>query len=409
MRIGVIGAGLGGLLAGASLLRRGCEVEIFEKLPYPGGRFTNLQYHGYQLTTGALHMIPHGTRGPLGEMLRSLGAEVKVVASEPVALFRIGSEDYTVKEVPEILPAKEKLRLAAVLAMMRVSKGDFRSFEEWLRGKVTHPLIYRIADSFGVWAVSMRASQVPSREYLAIARAIERYGGPGIPMGGCKGVTAALVEIIEAEGGVIHYKSKAEGITQADGGVRGITAKGQEHGFEAVISDIGPKATAKLLGGKGSNGKLDNVVEATGIKISIACDKPMLGHTGVLFTPQAQRVGGLNEVTNADPSLAPGGKHLLMSHQAWDTSRDVSEEAAIGIRDLRSIFSDFDDHCEVLMVQSYKGEWPVNRASSGQHLDCTAPIKGLFYVGDAVKPEGLMETEGVAAGVREVVQKFEKI
>ncbi len=408
MRIGVIGAGLGGLLAGASLLRRGCGVEIFEKLPYPGGRFTNLQYHGYQLTTGALHMRPHGTRGPLSEMLRSLGAEVKVVTSEPMALFRIDKRDYTFKEVPEVLPAKEKLRLAAVLAMMRISKGDSRSFEEWLRGKVNHPLIYRVADSFGIWALSLRASQVPSREYLAIARSIERYGGPGIPMGGCKGVTDALVEIIEAEGGIIHYKSKAEGITQADGGVRGITAKGQGHRFEAVISDIGPKATARLLGGKGSSGKLDNVVEAAGIKISIACDKPMLGHTGVLFTPQAQRVGGLNEVTNADPSLAPAGKHLLMSHQAWDPLRDVSEEAAIGVRDLRTIFPDFDDHCEVLMVQSYKGEWPVNRASSGQHLDYTGPIRGLFYVGDAVKPQGLMETEGVAAGVREVVHKVEK-
>ncbi|MFQ5815995.1 MAG: phytoene desaturase family protein [Candidatus Hydrothermarchaeaceae archaeon] len=406
MRVGVIGAGLGGLLTGAALLKGGHDVEVFEKLSYPGGRFTNLEYKGYQLSTGALHMIPHGTGGPLSEMLHSLNTDVDIIASEPIGLFRVAGEDYTFTEVSELLPAKEKLRLGAVLALMKVSSGDGRNFEEWLRGKIHHPLVYQVVDSFGIWMLSLRARQVPSREYIAIGKAIVRHGGPGVPSGGCKGVTDALVEVIEGKGGIISYKSKVDGIMGKDGAVKGIKVRGRGREFDVVISDIGPRATARLLG-DGNNHRFEHVAEVAGIKISVACDRPMLGHTGVLFTPQAQRIGGLNEVTNADPDLAPEGKHLLMSHQAWDPSRDVREETRIGVKDLHTIFPDFDDHCEVLMVQSYKGEWPVNRAPSGTHLECTGPIKGLFYVGDAVKPEGFMETEGIAAGVGEVLKKIE--
>ena len=65
MKIGIVGAGLGGLLTGA-LLSNKHDVVVFEKLPFLGGRFTNLEYEGFQLTTGALHMIPHGNDGYLG-------------------------------------------------------------------------------------------------------------------------------------------------------------------------------------------------------------------------------------------------------------------------------------------------------------------------------------------------------
>lgn len=73
MRAVVVGAGLGGLLAGAFLARNGHEIIVLEKSAMIGGRFTNLPYKGFQLSTGALHMIPHGEDGPLAHLLRILG------------------------------------------------------------------------------------------------------------------------------------------------------------------------------------------------------------------------------------------------------------------------------------------------------------------------------------------------
>ncbi len=58
------------------------------------------------------------------------------------------------------------------------------------------------------------------------------------------------------------------------------------------------------------------------------------------------------------------------------------------------------------MVQSYRDHWPVNRVASGTHIGPETPLKGLFNVGDGVKPRGLMETEGVAGGVEEMLRKI---
>ena len=65
------------------LLRKGYDVTLYEALNYPGGRFTNRIYKGFSLSTGALHMIPHGSRGPLAEALRRYGVRVEIVDSEP--------------------------------------------------------------------------------------------------------------------------------------------------------------------------------------------------------------------------------------------------------------------------------------------------------------------------------------
>ena len=83
----IIGAGIGGLLAAAKLSRE-FDVAVYEKLPIVGGRFTNLPYKGFQLTTGALHMVPHGTTGPLSQALKDIGAKVEIVRSEPLATVR---------------------------------------------------------------------------------------------------------------------------------------------------------------------------------------------------------------------------------------------------------------------------------------------------------------------------------
>ena len=70
----VIGAGLGGLLSAAQFLRRGQRVAIVERLAHPGGRFTAKTFHGAQVSTGAVHMLPFGTNGELAAMLRALEA-----------------------------------------------------------------------------------------------------------------------------------------------------------------------------------------------------------------------------------------------------------------------------------------------------------------------------------------------
>ncbi|WP_456322050.1 NAD(P)-binding protein, partial [Palaeococcus sp. (in: euryarchaeotes)] len=82
-KVVTVGAGLGGLLTSAFLAKEGYDVVVLEKAPYVGGRFTNLPYKGFQLSTGALHMVPHGEDGPLAHLLKMLEANVEIVNSNP--------------------------------------------------------------------------------------------------------------------------------------------------------------------------------------------------------------------------------------------------------------------------------------------------------------------------------------
>jgi len=406
LRACIVGAGLGGLLAAANLAKEGFEVVVYEKLPYAGGRFTNMAYRGFQLSTGALHMIPHGEKGPLGRMLRSLSAGVEIIPSQPQAMFRIGGRDYEYEELPSIFPLRDRLKVAKIIAMLKLGRGaGSESYRSWLERQVKNEIVFKIADSFTGWSLSLSASEVPAGEVIAQTRNINKLGGPGIPAGGCGGVTQALVEVLESEGVRLLLKRRVETIRRK-GGVFEVFA-GEKGSFELVVSNAGPKATAQLAGEilpAEYRRAVSRIRGAAGIKISVACKKPMLSHSGVLFTPEARRINGINEVTNAVPELAPHGEHLLMSHQRLAEGADVKREIELGLRDLRELFPEFKKYCRVLAVQVYRNSWPVNRAASGVHLPPATPVEGLYLVGDAVKPEGWMETDGIAAGVEEALR-----
>jgi uncharacterized FAD-dependent dehydrogenase len=59
-------------------------------------------------------------------------------------------------------------------------------------------------------------------------------------------------------------------------------------------------------------------------------------------------------------------------------------------------------------IGRYSANWPVNRISSGFDLGNLTPVKGLFVVGDGAKGKGGIEVEGVALGVRNMLELFEK-
>jgi phytoene dehydrogenase-like protein len=380
MKIGVIGSGLGGLLAAVSLAKQRHTVTVFERLPYHGGRFTNIEHKGYQLSTGALHMIPHGANGPLGTMLKRLGVNVTIIRTSPPGLFRFDGKNYTHNQLQDLFGSWNKIKLVKLTADLRYSKGGSESYEEWVRKRISHKKVLDLANSFCRWSMSVDSDAVSSREVVAITRNVDRYGPPGVPLGGCRAVTDGLAEELTKSGGVIK-------------------------------SNIGPKGTVALCKESVFSSEylqqVSPLKSANGIKISFSSEVPLVGSTCTLFTPEAERVGGLVELTHIDPSLAPKGKHLLMSHQNL-YGDNIKKEIDAGVEDLRSIFPNFDRDAEILMVQSYKEHWPVNRVASGTHICPETEVKGLYNVGDGIKPVGFMETEGVAAGVELMLEKFNK-
>ncbi len=410
MKALIVGGGLGGLLIAARLVRDGHRVEIFERLPIIGGRFINLDYKGYQLTTGALHMIPHGNKGPLASMLRQVGADVNIVPSSPTGVLRIpdngGTRDISFYDFSYPLSWTNKLKLSYLTFKSRFVKPGDGSFKDWFSPFINDPWLVKMADAFCGWAISMRSDEVSASETLAIIENMRRYGGPGVPVGGCSAIIDALEQVILSGAGTIHTNRQVDRILTVDGRAVGVESGGDTILGDLVISDIGHQETAQLYDHPAIDEfreymtALESARPSAGIKICLGADRPLIGHSGVLFTPYAKRVNGINEVTNVDPTLAPQGKHLIMSHQALQ-SDDIQSEIELGLKDLEDIFK--GKEYEVLMVQTYRDGWPVNRTASGSITSNSTPIKGLYIVGDGAKGKGGIEVEGVALGVENTI------
>ncbi len=407
MKAVIIGAGLGGLLAGAKLCREGHDVEVFERLPFVGGRFANLEYKGFKLSTGALHMIPHGSRGPLAQMLRDVGANVNIIDSNPMAIIRKSDgENIEFHDFRKELSLTKRVKLGTILAysLKFKPKSDI-SFMDWVLKYFDDEFLLKLADSFCGWSLSLRAGDVPAREMLEIINNMYLYKGSGIPQGGCGAVTGELANIIRSAGGKIYTKSTVDKIIIDSGRAKGVRVNGKTIDADIVISDIGHQETSKMYECRDEIylEQIKKIAPSKGIKICLSSHEPLIGHSGVYFTPYAQRINGINEVTQADPSLAPPGKHLVMSHQATFTD-NLEEEINSGLYDLKSLFP--DKKYDVLMVQSYSNHWPVNRASSGSDTGNLTPVSNLYVVGDGAKGKGGIEVEGVALGVGNLMREL---
>ncbi|WP_457752729.1 phytoene desaturase family protein [Thermococcus sp.] len=409
MRVVTIGAGLGGLLTSAFLAKAGHEVVVLEKASFIGGRFTNLPYKGFQLSTGALHMVPHGEDGPLAHLLKLLNANVKIVNSNPKGKFFIDGTLYHYREGWKYLSFKEKARAMKLLAGIkanRLPKGEDARMNawEWLSDKIgENEFAYLFIKSFLGWAVSLTPEEIPAIEFAKEIKATLKWGGPGLIKGGCKAVTDELARIVRENGGEIITRKK---VVEAEEG-KVFTADGEEYSYDILISNIGIKETVELFGRDNFDReyikKLDSLKPAEGIKINIALKgKPRIGNT-VVFTLDTKRINGYNEPSALSPELAKEGYTLIMAHQAL-RSRNIKKEQRLGVEDLYYLFPELDKNGEILLIQTYLDGNPVNRVASGEHSDF--PMENVYIVGDANKGEGGIEVEGIALGVMKVLQEL---
>ncbi len=423
MKAIVIGAGLGGLLSASKLSNAGYQVEIFERLPITGGRFTNLSYKGFQLSSGAFHILPHGPSGPLAKILTEVGADVEIVRSDLTILrvpqkkdssdYKKGFKDISFTNFSSLLSHKDRLKIALLVVSTRKNRPTEKTLEAWIKSQFNDEWLLRFADSFCGWALSLKSSEVPVEEIFEIIENMYIFGGPGVPMGGCKGITDSLESVIAANGGKIHTETEVSKILVENGKAAGVIIGEEAHKADLVISNLGHAATASLCGDALSDEKaleylrkIKTLKPSAGIKICLAADEPLVGNSGVLLTPYTKRVNGINEVTQVDPGLAPPGKHLTMSHQyvAPENVKNLEAEIELGLQDLKDIFP--NKKYEVLLIQSYHDSWPVNRAASGTDPGNETPIPGLYVVGDGAKGKGGIEVEGIALGVTATMKKI---
>jgi len=426
----VIGAGLGGLLSAAQLLQRGKRVAVIERLPRCGGRFTAKTFQGVQVSTGAVHMVPFGSSGVLARMLSRLRIPYRFFDADVFGSFHVHGKQYRARGllgVYKFLGPRQFFWFARIgyLLLLRPLPAGERDlpFERWLARHINvarNPQVIAFFERIARFALSLELRQVATAEVIKTTKNMLRFGAPGIVEGGCARLTHAIEQRLLEQGAALYLRTEVMQILATDECVTGVRVRDKQGGEEAllhaplVVSDIGPRATnalldnrqvkqAQVLHASPGGEQNDGFEEAIGLKVHILSDVSLIPHKGIMYCLDTRRIAGMVQPTNSDPRLAPPGKHLLISHQVIQSS-NIEEEKALALADLRAMFgAAFDQHCRVLTMSAYRGEWPVNRAAQGEDVTPETSLPGLYLVGDAVKPPGYLMVEGVAQSVNQLL------
>src|SRR5204863_8396404 len=180
-------------------------------------------------------------------------------------------------------------------------------------------------------------------------------GAPAIVEGGCGALTKELEQYVLERGGDLRLHYDVMQILQQDNQVIGVRARNKTKNEESlflaplVVSDIGPRSTDALLHNRQitqsevlkqqAKDSIDSgpACEAIGLKVHVLSDVSLIPHKGIMYCLDTQRIAGIVQPTNSDPSLVPEGKLLLLSNQVIQ-SNNIDEERHMALTDLPKLF-----------------------------------------------------------------------
>ncbi|MFX0016701.1 MAG: FAD-dependent oxidoreductase [Candidatus Hermodarchaeota archaeon] len=413
------GGGLGGLLSAALLAQQGIKSYLVEKLSFFGGRFTSIKHNGFEIPTGAVHMIPHSNSGPLGQILKQdLRLPLEIIENKDfTAWFWLNQQPRLHRNFWGILKAFPRMNqrifiLRKLLPTVRHSDRHTESFQEFLEVHTEDPQIFQFFNALTGFALSLDISQVSTAAMFRFFRRLHQNSRPGVPIGGCRSVVAALTEKARRNGSTLQkncelIKLEMDG-SLIESAVCVDRKTNEEFSVQAdnFILNLGCSQVNDVLINSHLPFRLPIISSSRGGGFIYRSKETILRTSVVAQFPENEYVKGAVEPTISSPNLAPKDEHLLCTHQVFHSS-NIIRDTRCARNELLETFPQLKEEDE-LCVHTFHKDWPVNNAQQGKDLsNFSLIIPNLFFVGDGFKGNnGWMMTEGVAYGVKQVVEKI---
>jgi len=283
----VVGAGIGGLTAGAILAKEGKQVLVVEQEGQPGGFAREFRYGPYRINP-ALHVImgcnPVGLygQGVIDAILNHLGVQdqCEFVSIDP--FYRIQLPDIQI-DIPTGREAyleahlrhfpKEEKGLRELVNLCSKTFQEFMQFpvalrwQDWVSMPFRYPNLFRYANATvgtvinkclsdpklkSIYAILYPYLALPpsrlSFQLWAVMMTSYIEQGAFHCMGGFQNLINALAAGITKHGGELILETPVRQIQAADGHVRGIVLEnGQKINAPVVISNINARTTFQNL------------------------------------------------------------------------------------------------------------------------------------------------------------------
>jgi len=389
----VIGAGIGGLLAASFLVKKGFSVCVLERLSFCGGKFTGFNYKGFQIPSGAFHMIPAVAKSGFGRCFADLGINIEYIRPGSAAamvldkgirypLYNAPIRNFFPNSYLWKFSMRELLDFAALAHSFYRKKTSLPDilFSDFLKIFTESRRIMKLIDQIMIFSNGTDIYNASLVEFRNSIKTV-KFDKEACIKGGCRHLIDELTAYIEAGGGEIFNRTAVNKILISKNKAVGVELEsGRKIKAEIAVSNAGPGRTVGMLGNntpKRLAEKAKTLKPVHGISYSIATDNPLLNHDAVEIPMDADHIAGYVQITNLDPGLAPGGKHLLLAAQmAIDPKVKITDAIEKGVSDILAIFPQITRN-NIINISSFHKGWAA--APTGQILGQTGekryPVK----------------------------------
>jgi prolycopene isomerase len=362
----VIGAGVGGLTAGALLARRGLKVLLLEKENQTGGYVVSFKRGGYTFDATGSFIGGCQEGGEFYQILREIDAHEaiefipihqirNIYPGFEISLQQGGFSSYA-DALMDLFPEEER-GLKDYLSLVKRIGDEIRSYSEMtLAKRILFPFHFRNLIRFHrtphqkildhlfrgreikMALHTLPATEPPSRlSFLFVAALINKALMEGVfyPRGGMGKVSEAMANSLLRSGGEIFLRTEVDQILIKDGKAEGVLTKdGKIFQSPVIISNINPNHLVRRLpeeSRKPLERKMERFEYSLSSFILYAATDLNLKEMGLPYFTYLRSLSDLEEEyrmmqrgeipknptlivsipTLLDPSLAPNGQHLL--------------------------------------------------------------------------------------------------
>lgn len=417
----VIGAGAGGLCAAARLSHLGYRTLVVERLDRVGGRASTDDIDGFKVNNGAIVIELDGITQ---QTFEEVGAKFDVRRPDPPILYRVGGRDVDVTGggwgfLLEKL-TRQGAKLLGGLGAARDDSGlpgDEISTADWVARYTGNESVHGIFRNMCASVFAVNSDELPARVFLTYFTRKSAFKKFGFCPEGTIGIWRALADVITANGGEVWLSSEARSLTVDGGAVTGAVIRRDGHdltvGCRVAVSDVGPAATAGLVGEQHLPAEYLRAVRRSDrpsamISINFASRDKLIDAPGMLSFASTRRmcyIAGFSEVC---PEMSPAGWNLYVGTSVPRPATGGFDEVAeteLLRADLRDQVPGFD-RARVLSTAVTRDHWPPQRAVAGFDLSHTTPIGNLWNVGDGVKEYANGGTTACAETAKLVVDQI---
>jgi len=426
----VVGGGVAGTSAAASLAERGIRVLLLERSARLGGRAASFSFErrGEEVDTGEHVLLRCCTE--VVALLAQLGVEESVAFQPRLRVpMRSGSRRTVLRSSPlpgplhllpgllgyNLLHVRERWRAVGTAARLLLGgSSQEETFRDWLerRGE-SRAAIERLWDPISVATLNAHANT--ARLDLAAKVFRDAFSRPhGADLGfftrPLSRVFSAIVPYLAARGGAVRLGARVDAILANGGAVRGVRlAAGEVLESDAVVAAVPPFDLGRLLPREAVGdvylAGLGRLRWAPIVNVHLWFDRPVLDEPfTVCVGSPLQAVFDVSRLHNQTDAT-----HLVLSQSAaeeWLSLSPAEIEAAL-LPELRRAFPEGEGakRLDALVVKHPRATWVPGPGSERDRLSPLTPIRGLVLAGDATTTgwpstlEGAVRSGRTAAGL----------